>query len=101
MINDKGGNKMYADVLVELKAKRIDQTFTYKIPDEFISKVKCGIRVLVPFGKQKLEGFVLQIHQDKPAFDCKAITILINEEVILNDELISLENYISKKTLCN
>ena len=92
---------MYADILIELKAKGIDQTFTYKIPDEFISKVKCGIRVLVPFGKQKLEGFVLQIHQNKPEFDCKDIISLIDEEVILNDELISLGKYMSKKVLCN
>ena len=30
---------MYADVLVELKAKRIDKTFTYLIPNYLIDKV--------------------------------------------------------------
>ena len=49
---------MVCEVLVELKSKNIDKTFTYLIPDKFKDKVKEGIRVLVPFGKQKLEGFV-------------------------------------------
>ena len=50
------GDKMNCEVLVELKSKNIDKTFTYSIPQALIDKVKVGIRVLVPFGKQKLEG---------------------------------------------
>ena len=46
---------MYADVLVELKTKKIDKTFTYLIPDELKDKICVGIRVLVPFGRQTLE----------------------------------------------
>ena len=49
---------MIAEVLVEIKAKNIDKTFSYLIPKDFKEKIKVGIRVLVPFGKQKLEGFV-------------------------------------------
>ena len=48
------GDTMYADVLVELKAKGIDQTFTYKIPNQILSTIQVGVRVLVPFGKQEL-----------------------------------------------
>ena len=50
---------MYIDVLVELKAKQIDKTFTYLVPDKLQSDIDIGKRVLVPFGKQKLEGFIL------------------------------------------
>ena len=59
---------MYADVLVELKAKQIDRTFTYLIPYNLVNEVKVGKRVLVPFGKQKLEGFVLNIEKNKYCF---------------------------------
>ncbi len=54
---------MIAEVLVEIKAKNIDKTFSYLIPKDFKEKIKVGIRVLVPFGKQKLEGFVLKIKE--------------------------------------
>ena len=96
------GDNMFADVLVELKAKRIDKTFTYLIPNNQIDKVKVGIRVLVPFGKQTLEGFVLNIEKDKNIdYEIKEIIDIIDEEPVLNEEMLELGKYISLKTLCN
>ena len=46
---------MYADVLIELKAKQLDRLFTYHVSDKHAKKIKIGMRVFVPFGKQKLE----------------------------------------------
>ena len=56
---------MTAQVLVEIKAKSIDKTFTYNIPKYLESEVVVGKRVLVPFGRQKIEGFVLKINNEK------------------------------------
>ena len=53
---------MTVEVLVEIKAKRIDQTFTYNVPKNLEPELMVGKRVLVPFGKQRLEGFILNIH---------------------------------------
>lgn len=89
---------MYVEVLVEIKAKNLDKTFTYKTND---SHVKVGSRVLVPFGHQKLEGFVLNIHNNKPDYEVKEIISLIDSEPVLNSEMLKLGKYISKKTLCN
>lgn len=90
---------MYADVLVELKAKQVDKTFTYFVPREWESKIKLGIRVLVPFGRQKLEGFVLQIHKERPEYETKEILELVDSEPILNEEMLELGKYIAKKTM--
>jgi len=96
------GDNMFADVLVELKAKRIDKTFTYLIPSKLKDKVKVGIRVLVPFGKQTLEGFVLNIEKDKDIdYELKEIIDIVDEEPVLNEEMLELGKYISLKTLCN
>ena len=93
---------MYVDVLVELKAKKIDKTFTYLIPNSLKDKVKIGIRVLVPFGKQTLEGFVLNIEDKKDIdYELKEIIDVIDLEPVLNEEMLELGKYISKKTLCN
>lgn len=92
------GDNMYAQVLVELKAKAIDKTFTYKIPDGF--NVLVGMRVLVPFGRQKLEGFVLKIEKSKNLdYEVKEIISVIDEKPIINEEMLKLGIYISKKTL--
>jgi len=93
---------MYVDVLVELKAKQIDKTFTYLIPDKLKESVSIGKRVLVPFGKQKLEGFVLNIEDNKDTdYELKEIISAIDSEPVLNSEMLELGKYISNKTLCN
>mgnify|MGYP003301746306 CR=1 FL=1 len=55
---------MVAQVLVGIKITHIDKTFSYKIPSFMKEQISVGSRVLVPFGKQKLEGFVLEIVND-------------------------------------
>lgn len=88
---------MYANVLVELKSKNITGTYTYKL------KEKCfvGCRVLVEFGKQKLEGFVLEITDLKPECEVKEIIEVIDKNPVLNKELLELGKYISNTTLCS
>ena len=54
-----GGDILIAGVLVEISNKNVDKIFDYKIPDDLISDIRVGIRVLVPFGRVNLEGFVL------------------------------------------
>lgn len=91
---------MFADVLVELKAKAVDQTFTYKIGENLKDSVKVGIRVEVPFGRQRLEGFVLKIKNHmEGSYTPKEILSCTDSIPILNEELLELGSYISKKTL--
>ena len=92
---------MQIDVLVELKAKGIDKTFTYLVPKELEDKISIGIRVYVPFGNQKLEGFVLSLNNNKLDYELKNIIDIIDLEPVLNSEMLELGKYISNKTLCN
>ena len=91
---------MFVDILVELRTKKIDETYTYSVPLELQDKIKIGKRVLVPFGKQKLEGFILGI-KNKVDFKTKDIISVIDDNPVLNSELLELGAYISKKTLVN
>ena len=93
---------MYIDVLVELKAKQIDKTFTYIVPKALEKSIQIGKRVIIPFGKQKLEGFILNIHNKVDTdYELKEIISVEDEHPVLNHELLELGKYISKKTLCN
>ena len=91
---------MVADILVELKAKNIVNTFTYLIPKNM--HVEIGMRVLVPFGNQKLEGFVLKI-KDLIEIDYKLKSIIscIDENPVLNKEMLELGSFMQSKTLCS
>lgn len=87
---------MYADVLVEIMAKNIDKTFTYKVPKD----TKVGVRVRVPFGKRIIEGFVLKVYNDfNETYEVKEIKEIIDENPVINKEMLELGKYISKKTL--
>lgn len=91
---------MTIDVLVELKLKKIDKTFTYSVPQDLEEQIKVGVRVLVPFGNQKLEGFVLKINDDLDSkFLLKDILKVVDDYPILNTEMLELGLYINKKTL--
>ena len=100
MINEKRDDLMYIKVLVELSAFNIDKMFTYHVPNDLKDKIKIGIRVLVPFNHQKLEGFVLEIEEDISLDrEYKDILDVVDSEVILNEELLKLGKKISEETL--
>ena len=96
------GDGMFVDVLVELKTKQIDKSFTYLVPKKIEDKVKIGKRVIVPFGRQKLEGFILDVKRNiNVDYELKEIIEVIDDDPVLNSEMLELGKYISNKTLCN
>ncbi|MEK6552023.1 MAG: primosomal protein N', partial [Bacteroidota bacterium] len=47
---------MFCQVVFPLPFRK---AFTYSIPDELLESVKVGVRVVAPFGKRVLTGFVI------------------------------------------
>lgn len=93
---------MIAHVLVEIKLNKIDKTFTYHIPEQLENKINVGMRVLVPFGKRTIEGYVLKVEDTKEfEYSLKDILEVLDESPVLNSELLELGKFIQKKTLCN
>lgn len=91
---------MIASVLVEYTVKSLDRTFDYIIPLELISTLKVGHKVLVPFGKQIVEGFVMDIKNEKEEnIEYKEIIKIVEKDFCLNEELLKLGETISKETL--
>ena len=88
---------MVISVLVEIN---IDKVFDYNVPDILKENICLGKRVLVPFGKQVLEGFIINI-KDKSDYELKDIISIVDNESILNEELLSLGKEISKSNVCN
>lgn len=91
---------MFIEVLLELKNKNLDQTFTYEVPDNLIKLVEVGKRVKVPFNKRELEGFVLSLNV-KPNNEYQILKIkeVIDEEIVLNEELLNIAKYIKDSCL--
>lgn len=64
---------MYAEVVVDVSADSLDKIFDYRCPDD---NVKVGHRVLVPFGKRSLEGYVLKL-KDTTNYDVNLVKDII------------------------
>ena len=91
---------MIIGVLVELSNKNIDKVFDYLVPNCLEKDIKIGIRVEVPFGKQILDGFVLEIKNEyDSSYNLKKIIRVKDIDVVLNEELLELGKIIKDKTL--
>lgn len=90
---------MIVGVLVELSNKNIDRIFDYHVPRKMQQDIRIGIRVQVPFGYQKLEGFILEVKEESNQENLKEIEKIIDQDIILNEELIALGKKMQQDTL--
>ena len=91
---------MYVEVLLELKNKKTDQTYTYEVPKELEKEMTIGKRVEIPFNKRTLEGFVVAFNQNPPKeYTIQKINKILDEEVVLNEELLKLAFFIKESCL--
>ena len=84
----------YVDVILPLP---LDGTFTYSIPEGMEEKVVPNMRVLVPLGKsKKYIAMVVDVHSEKPEFNCKPIEAVLDEYPSLLPQQMRLWQWISE-----
>jgi len=66
----------YIEVGITLPVKG---TFVYKIPEEFKADACPGMRVLVPFGRRRITGYILGEQQDSGPYKAKNILSLLDD----------------------
>ena len=69
---------MYADIILPVP---LGSLFTYAVPDEQVGRVGEGMRVLVPFGRNKhYVGIISKLHHQKPQdYQVKPIAAVLDE----------------------
>ena len=83
----------YVDVILPLP---LDGTFTYSIPEGMEEKVVPNMRVLVPLGKsKKYIAMVVDVHSEKPEFDCRPIEAVLDKYPSLLPQQMRLWQWIS------
>ena len=78
-----------------------DKLYTYIIPPDLLGKAQKGCRVLVPFGKGniKKQGMIFGISQAELK-GLKSVYSLIDSAPILNEEMLSVCEYLRESTFC-
>lgn len=86
---------MYAEVIVDISASTVDKIFDYDISGFDVSE---GYRVLVPFGKFKVEGFIVRIKNETDYDKEKVKSIIgpIDDFACVTQEMINLMHHIIK-----
>lgn len=91
---------MIASVLIEHNVKSLDKTFDYVVPENLSKDISVGHKVLVPFGSQIVEGFVLNLsNKYDPSMEYKEVINIVEKTFCLNEELLELGKFISDITL--
>lgn len=92
----------FASVIVDVPTRQTDRPFDYIIPKRWEDLVQTGMRVVVPFGPRKLQGFIVEIKDtiDVESKKLKELHELLDVTPVLNEELLRLGAWLTEETLC-
>ncbi|WP_391558323.1 primosomal protein N' [Robertmurraya sp.] len=91
---------MIASVIVDVPAKQTDRPFDYRIPEHLEGVITPGMRVVVPFGPRKIQGFVISLQPSSEFEKLRDIIAPMDIVPVLNEELLQLGDWLSEETLC-
>lgn len=84
----------YVDVILP---RPLEGYFTYAISNELATRVKLGVRVLVPFGSSKTcTAMAVSVHDEKPDFDTKAVLQVVDTAPMLLPQQLELWQWIAQ-----
>jgi len=85
---------MYAQVVFPLPFRN---AFTYSIPEELLDLVQIGVRVVAPFGKRILTGFVIDINETTEVKEkIKSIKDVLDANPIFDKESLKFYEWIAE-----
>ncbi|MCC3357524.1 primosomal protein N' [Bacillus sp. REN16] len=89
-----------ASIIVDVPAMQTDKPYDYIVPDKWSDVIVPGMRVVVPFGPRKVQGFVINVSNKAEVNKLKEIHSLLDLTPALNEELLHIGKWLTEKTLC-
>lgn len=89
-----------AKVIVDVPSSAINQTFDYQIPEQFQQMIQPGMRVVIPFGKRKITGFVVELTNHTEVKRVRNIIQVLDLMPVLTKELLDLGKWLAETTFC-
>lgn len=89
---------MYAEIVFDVP---LNQRFTYLVPQDLQDAMQPGIRILAPFGKRILTGYVVGIPETPPEdIELKKIADILDQEPVISMGIMQLAEWIAEYYLC-
>lgn len=86
---------MIAEVIVDISNSEVDRVFDYSL--EGSPEIRAGFRVLVPFGRQTVEGYVIRLKESSDFVGLKAVIKALDDCQVISDEMLSLMDYMTDR----
>jgi primosomal protein N' (replication factor Y) len=90
---------MIASVLVDIKVHQVDQSYDYLIPEKDRQVIEKGMRVIVPFGRRDVMGYIVDIKQESTVQSLKPIKKILDILPALTPDLINLSKTLAKQNI--
>jgi primosomal protein N' (replication factor Y) len=91
-------NMQYAEIAVALP---VEHLYTYAVPEDLGEEMAVGKRVLVPFGKKYMTGYVVQISQFTDVEKVKELVDVLDLEPIITQNVLRLTKWMAEYYLCS
>ncbi|NOY78622.1 MAG: primosomal protein N' [Calditrichaeota bacterium] len=93
MAKDKKNiTSLFANVVFPIP---VDHAFSYEVPEDFRDIIRVGSRVLAPFGRRKLTGFVVELTSEIEFTEVKPIADVLDDTPIFSQEMLQLARWIA------
>jgi len=93
----------YAEVLIDVANRRLDQSYHYLIPESL--NIKIGMRVLVTLQSRKVQGLVVNLTDDLPEDlapeKLKPVLEGLGIDSLVPPDLIELAHWLAQTTICS
>ncbi len=93
----------YAEVLIDVVNRRLDQSYHYFIPETL--ELKIGMRVLVTLQSRKVQGLVVNLTNDLPeeltSVNIKPVLESVGKDSLVPPNLIELAHWLAQTTICS
>ena len=76
-----------------------EPVFTYHMPDELQGHLTAGSLVIVPFGRRRLYGIIVDFSDESPVPETRPIEALVDPDPVLTAAQIALARWISQEYL--
>jgi primosomal protein N' (replication factor Y) len=90
---------MHQYVEIAVNVPRVSGVFHYHLPPELAGQVEVGHLVEVPFGRQRVQGVVLDFIQEPSVSETRPVLNLIDPQAVLTWAQIALAQSLSRETL--
>lgn len=90
----------YLDVIIDIHSNRFNKIYTYLLPEHLEQDDIIGRRVLLEFGNQKLEAYVVGEKTDCEIEKLKSVIRVLDDKAVIDQQLLELAYWMADYYLC-